>query len=332
MAGWLHQRKSRLTFGRIICSLEELIYRLVIVPLVAFLPAPFAYGLARLRGNWRYWLDAGMRKQIECNLEAVLGTKLSKAERICVARDFIRRQSCQVMDVMRIGGKGDALARLVEIRGMEYIKAALADGKGAVICSAHYGSYNSCFSLLGAYGFPVTVVGDWVFKTDPTMPPLHRLFWRLSGLEKRLTRHRRRPNIEPREGTVEAAIQMVEILRSNEVLAVPIDVPVASEDRTRAVSVDFLGQQILFLPGSVSIAQMTTSPVLALVVHRSADWQHQIVEISPPVPMDGTIEAAFKRCVALVEAPIYQNPAFWDFWRSASSLVDLGLLPTRGQF
>src|SRR5579863_10158661 len=104
---------------------------------------------------------------------------------------------------------------------------------------------------------------------------------------------------------------MAEILRANEVITIAIDVPVSNEDRAHAVPVDFLGRQILLLPGSVSIAQHTGSPVLVSVVHRSQDWRHQVLEITP-VPLESDTETTFKRCVAMVEAPIRDNLAFWD--------------------
>lgn len=325
MAVSLTKRKSRFTLEWIACSCEELLYRLVIAPLAAFMPAPLAYGLACLRGDWRYRLDTARRRQIISNLEGLFGEELSQAERTRVARDFFRQKSCQAIDGMRLAGKGRALARLVEIRGLEHIEAALTAGKGAVLCDAHYGSIYSCSSLLGTYGFPITAVGN--MRPNLIMSLLGRLpFWRLS-IAKRTPRHLHRPNIEPRKGQVEAAIRMAEILRANEVICIAIDVPVSHEDRAHAVPVNFLGRQILLLPGSVNIAQHTGSLVLVSVVHRSKDWRHQVLEISP-VPLDSDIETTFKRCVAMVEAPIRHNLAFWDGCVNTQSLVELGLLST----
>ena len=139
----------------------------------------------------------------------------------------------------------------------------------------------------------------------------------------------RRPNIDPLKGQVEAAIRMAEILRANEVIAIAIDVPVSREDRAHAVQVDFLGRQIPLLPGSVSIAQHTGSPVLVMVVRRLPDWRHQVIEISP-VPLDGDIEVAFKRCVAILEAPIRENPALWTQWQGTRP-AEFGLLSVEGQ-
>jgi KDO2-lipid IV(A) lauroyltransferase len=311
-------------------NLEELLYRLVIVPLVAFLPAPLAYGVARLRGNWYYQLNASKREEIIHNLEGVFGNQMSQAERKQVARDYFRRRSCEAIDVMRLAGNGRALARLVKIQGLEHIEAAQAAGKGAIICSAHFGSYNSCFSLLGVRGFSVTGVGDWRSNSDPGLSPLQRFLWRLIQ-QIPLARHRRRPNIEPEKDRYGTAMHMVEVLRSNELITMAIETPVAPEDCQRAVPVDFLGRQMLLLPGSVGVAKITGSPVLLLVVHRLQDWRHQVVEISPPVSLDGDTVTVLKRFIKILEAPVRQNLAYWDWLANTQNLVDLGLLPAQMQ-
>jgi len=308
-----------------IVDFEEFLYRLVLVPLVAFLPARLAYGLALLRGEWRYRLDTSKRTQLMRNLEMVLGDNYNRDERMRLVRDFFRRKSCEAIDVMRLGGRGQALMRLVEIRGLEHVAAALDAGKGAIICSMHFGSFNSAFSLIGASGFPVTVVGDWR-STLVRMSPLQRALWRLVH-ETRLERHRRRPNIEQAREGVGTAMHMTEVLQSNELIAMAIESPLSPQERARSIPVDFLGRQMLLLPGSVNVARLTGSAVLVLVMHRLADWRHQVLEISPPVPLDRGDEASIKCCMQMLEASIRQNPAYWDWWVNAGDLVALGLLP-----
>ena len=337
----------------IMLNLEELFYRFFIVPLVAFLPAQWAYGVSCLRADWRYRHDALMRERILHNLKEFFGSRLSGEEYACITRIFFRRRSCELIDAMRLAGSGQALARLVEIRGLQHIEAALASGKGAMLCSGHFGSFNVAFSLLGVCGFPITAVGNWRSTEYPSMSKVKRFFWRLS-FKNKVVRHRRRPNIEPMKERLRSAIRIAEVLRSNELIAIPIDAPytfaqprtmpissnelIASPidaaalpaDRSRTVRVDFLGRQILLMPGSVKIAQLTGSAVLVAVVHRSADWRHQVLEISPPVPLDGDAMTVLKRCVKMLEGPIDQNPAYWDWWGDRQDLVDLGLLPIQG--
>jgi lauroyl/myristoyl acyltransferase len=62
-------------------------------------------------------------------------------------------------------------------------------------------------------------------------------------------------------------------------------------------------------------------------VIRSADYRHQVVEISPPLSLEGEPQEAFARCVAAMEATIRINPAQWHHWNEAEILADLGLIP-----
>ncbi len=243
-----------------------------------------------------------------------------------MTRDFFRLHSCAPVDVTRLAGKGRALTRLVEIRGREHIEAALAAGKGAILCSAHFGNFNCAMSLIGAHGFPITVIGRWASNTvDNSRSPIGRLLSRLV-FQKAIARYRRRPNIEPL-GQIELAFEVATILRQNELVGIAIDAPLRlPADRARGVTVDFLKGQALLLPGATSIAQLTKAPLLMMFLRRSADWRHQVLEISPPISMDGDALTAFKRCLAVVEAAILQNPAHWTFW-NFSDLVALGLLP-----
>lgn len=289
---------------------------------MAFLPAPLAYILACLLGDWKYRRATNAREAIMLGLKEVLGDQLNPAERAQVTRKYFRLRHCEAIDKTRLAGRGRALARLVEVRGLEHIETALAAGKGAIIATLHVGSYDSCFSLIGAYGFPITVIGRVQSKFDR---PIERFFFQ-RFIRKPLKRHRHRPNIEPR-GQFDTAFQAAAILRKNELIGICLDAIVLPANRKHAVSIDFLNKQALLLPGAITIAQLTGAPVLMTFMRRAIDWRHQVLEISPPVPLDGDTLTNFRRFLAEGEAAIRQDPASWVYWHSPHDLVRLGLLP-----
>ena len=226
---------------------------------------------------------------------------------------------------MRLRGRAGSLERLVEIRGREHLDAALADGKGALLCSAHFGSYNPAFSLLHVSGSPVTNIGRWWWNYPPGGSRAVRRMWDFI-YARRVLRHRQRPNIEPWPGRVQVAAQAAAALRDNEVVTICSEAPPLDVERARTVAMPFLGHQAGLLPGVVTLARLTGAPVLTAFVHRCADYRHQVLEISPPVPMDGDTPTAFGRCVAAIDAAIRANPAEWDFWFEPNDLASLGLL------
>src|ERR1700744_3130608 len=192
--------------GRLLCQVEIVAYYLAVAPLLALLPVRLAYRAACLRGDWTYRCWPRKRDEVLRNLRLVLGEEFSADEAERVARDIFRIRSCEVIDLMLLRGRAQALRRLVEIRGREHLDAALAGGKGAILCSAHFGSYLCAFSLLGASGFPVTSIGRWQHNYTAGPSSAERRFWDLVHA-RRLRRPRHRPNIEPWAGRVAVAAQ-----------------------------------------------------------------------------------------------------------------------------
>jgi KDO2-lipid IV(A) lauroyltransferase len=319
---------------RLLRSVEGAAYWAAVAPALACLPASLGYRVARWRGDWEFRSRQRKRAELMRNMGELLGGELGQetAAQDAAAeltRSWFRFASCEAIDVMRLRGRGRALRRLIEIRGREHLDSALAAGQGAILCSAHFGSYDCAFSLLGASGFPVTTIGRWQHNYTAGMSAAERRFWDLV-YARRMRRHRHRPNIEPWIGRIGAAAQAAAVLRANEVLTIAIDAPPLSSDLARTVEVPFLGRKARLLPGAVALARLTGAPLLMCFMYRTADYRHQVLEISAPVELSpGDDEAtAFARCAAKVGAAIERSPAHWAYWASRADLVGLGLIPS----
>src|SRR5262245_29411684 len=128
---------------------EGVAYWAVGAQVLAWLPAALGYRVPCWRGASLVRGQATKRTALARNLRQVLGTELSEAAALRLAREWFRLASCEAVDVMRMRGRARSLRRLVTISGREHLEAALAAGKGAIVCSAHFGSYDCGFSLLG---------------------------------------------------------------------------------------------------------------------------------------------------------------------------------------
>jgi KDO2-lipid IV(A) lauroyltransferase len=311
--------------GKLLRYLEGGAYWVAVAPVLARLPAALGYRIACWRGDLLFRCQAGKRTEVARNIRLVLGNDLSPAAAQQVTRDWFRFASCQVIDIKRLRHSAQPLRRLVEIHGREHLEAALTAGKGAILCSAHFGSHRSGFSLLHASGFPLTSIGRRAIRrTDHS--PAERRFWDLAYRPVR--RYRQRSAIEPLPGRIQVAALAAAALRNNEVVTVSIDAPPVDGDRARAIEVPFLDGHARLLPGAVTLAQLTGAPLLMGFLYRSADYRHQVLEISPPVPVEGETVRAFGRCVAAMDAAIRTSPAHWAYWANADDLASLGLLQT----
>src|SRR3984885_1870514 len=289
--------------ARLLRNAEAVAYWGVVAPVLARMPAALGYRIACWRGDRLYRSHVAKRANTERQLRLFLG------------------------ELGRVAARHRArpLRRLVKIEGREHLEAALAGGKGAILCCAHFGSYNSALSVLHTSGVPVTTIGRWQHKYTAGMSAFERRFWDWV-VARRVRRHRQRPMIEPWPGRVEVAALAASALRANEVVTISIDAPPLDSDKARAVDVRFLGHQARLMPGIVTLARLTGAPVLMCSVYRSADYRHQVLEISDPVPMAGDTATAFGRCVAGVSAAIRRSPASWVYWPSPLDLDNLGML------
>lgn len=308
---------------------ETVAYWAAVAPALACLPSGFGYRVACWRGDWLFRSSVEKQTRLAVNLRLVLGNELSPAEIQQLTREWFRLASCEVVDLKRLRHGARPIKRLVEIRGREHLEAALAAGKGAILCGGHFGSFIAGFSVLHASGFPVTTIGRWHHKYIAGMSSVERWFWECV-YAKPVRRHQQRPNIEPWPGRLEVAVLAAAALGANEVVTISMDAAPLGSDRARSIKIPFLGRQALMMPGVVTLAQVTGAPVLMGFLYRTADYRHQVFEISAPVPMEGETAAALERCAAELSAAIRKSPAHWSRWHSTGSLADLGLIQPPG--
>ena len=311
--------------ARFLRSLEAATYWTAGAPALASLPAALGYRIACWRGDWLFRCHAEKRTEVVRNLGLVLGDELSPAAVQQVTREWFRLASCEAVDVKRLRHSARPLRRLVEIRGREHLEAALAAGNGAILCTGHFGSLLSGFSVLHASGFPITTIGRWHHNYTPGLSFARWWLWD-RVYARPVRRHRQRPNIEPWPGRIEIAAMAAEAIRANEVVTICSDTPPLGSDWARTVEVPFLGRRVGLLPGVVALAQVTGAPLLMGFLHRTADYRHQVWEISAPVPVEGETATAFEHCAAELSATILRSPAHWGFWDSTGTLADLGLI------
>ena len=162
---------------RLLRTVKRAAYLAVVAPAVGRLPATLSYRMACWRGDWHFRYQARKRTEMARNLRLVLGDELSPAAAQRVTREWFRLGSCGAVDLMRLRRGTRPLRRLVEIRGREHLEAALAKGKGAILCSAHFRAYDSGFSVLHASGFPVTCIGRRSHNYDAGLSSAERWLW-----------------------------------------------------------------------------------------------------------------------------------------------------------
>lgn len=303
-------------------DLRDGLYSIFVVPVVPALPAKVVYGLAVIYADLRAAIDRSGVREAELCMQRVLGPDPGGGGWAEQARDYLRNKVCLKVDALRLAGDGGRLAKRVEVRGKEHLDKALAGGRGAVLCSGHFGSIRACAGLLGVLGYPVTLIANWTFSPGPTQKDSQRkvLTWKpirshLQG-ENLLTMTRRGANVR-------VALQAASVIRHGQFILTTVDTPGVARMRREATTVEFLGGSPRTLPGPAEIAKFAGAPMLSAFLYRSNGWSRLVLEI---LPVESAGNAAIQECMTKLDALIRAHPGQWELW-DMRKLVSLGLFP-----
>ncbi len=305
-----------------LAGFRNAVYLRVVAPLVAVSPAWLAYGLALVYADTRRSLDRARYREVSLCLEHVMGGRMSSRALEETARDYFRNRACIRVDAMRLVGDGHNLTRLVTFHGEESIREALASGKGAVLCSAHYGSVRACGALLGARGFPVTMITAWSLGEYRPKGMRRQRMYQFAW--KPLEHHMRKP-LDIRVARIGIAVAASGILRRDELVFTLLDTA-APHGNQNAVTLDLLGGKTRVLPGPAVIAQLSGAPLFMVFLHRAESWRHLVLEIGPRIGVSGDTTSAIRECMSEVERRVEQRPSEWEMW-TMRRLFHIGLFP-----
>lgn len=264
---------------------------------VAGLPLPWAAAWAR---HWG-WLLAHVvrlrRGYVLATLVRCFPEKPERERRALYAA-MLRHQALNLMELMRFaGGKDAELGALIEVRGEEIVKNALARGRGVLILVAHFGNYDlmgMCAAKL--FGYPLTVITKTLKNAQ-----LNALWWemrRQAGVTEVPARKAYRP--------------CVRALKQNELVAFMLD---QNRPPPLGVMVDFFGQPAGTTPGLALMSAQTQAPVVPAFMRRTPGGRH-VLEVRPLLepPPDHKADTLLAHTAAytkVIEEEIRRYPDQW---------------------
>ncbi|HEV8310320.1 MAG TPA: lysophospholipid acyltransferase family protein [Methylomirabilota bacterium] len=262
-------------------------------------PGAGAWLGARL-GDVAYWALPGRRRVALANLALAFGPSLTDRDRRAVARASFRHFGVTAMECCRLffGPPGAMLSRL-RVEGIEHIKAALAEGRGAFYLGAHFGNWE----LLGAAhmltGFP---------PMNVVIRPLDNPF-----LDALVARGRER--VQLRLIPKRAAVKGVQAaLARGECVGIMLD----QNAGRQGVFVPFFGHLASTSRSLAVLALKTGVPVVPAFIHRLADGDHQVT-VEPALPLvrtgrhDRDVELNTACFTETIERHVRAHPEQW-FW------------------
>jgi KDO2-lipid IV(A) lauroyltransferase len=197
----------------------------------------------------------------------------------------------------------------VSFEGLERVDKALAQGKGIVAVTAHFGNFPLMMLAFAHRRYKVSCV------IRPT---------RDEKMERFLHRKRAQAGLrtvyaKPRR---EAVMESLSALRNNEILFVPLDQNFGSEG---GIYVDFFGRKAATATGPVVFANRTKAPIIPMFIVHEDNGRHRIIIEEPIILEQGkdeqdTLYINTSRITQLIEAYIRRYPYEWAWmhrrWKS----------------
>lgn len=281
---------------------NTLLYGLVVGLLqgLACLPTRLAYWLGARLGDVAYGLLAGRRRVVLANLATAFGTDTTAAERQQMAHAAFRTLGYHLVDFSHVWRlTRQRFTQMCAIEGLEHIITLLQRGKGLLILSAHFGSWELSPAIALCVETPLHVI---VRPLDN--PALQRV---AEAYRLRCGYH-----TIPRRT---ALVDCVQALRRGEIVAALID---QSSLRQESVEVEFFGTKAYTSRGPALLALRTGCPVISGFLIRTGQGQHRLV-FSAEIPVHRTGHVAqdilenTQRFTQVIEDQVRRYPDHW-FW------------------
>lgn len=261
------------------------------------LPPKAGYWTARRVGSLIYTLSPQFRRTLTHNIRHVLGPDADEEQVQTLVRQACVNIAKGHYDLFRLSRLStDEIHEMTQIEGREHFERALAQGKGVIVVSAHFGNVDVLGQLPLAYGVPVTG------PVEHVQP--ERLFQYTLKL-----RQSHGVRLIPSDGPL---MEVFRALRRGEIVALPSDRDIA--DNTREV--DFFGSPARLPDGPVRLALRTRAVLLPAFGLRLPDNSF-LVRIEPPLELPHTgdreadVAAGMEMVIEVLERYISRNPEQW---------------------
>jgi len=239
------------------------------------------------------------RRLVERTLQRVLGP-MDGAERRRRSRLAFVSAATYWLDTFRLWHLDPTdIADSIDPEGMELLVGALEHGRGVVIVTPHFGSWDLGGAWLASQGFAVVAVME---RLEP--PKLREWFVEV----------RRRVGVEVIVRGPDVWARLADALAANEVVVL-----VADRDlRGRGIPVEFFGERTTLPKGPEELARRCGAPVLAVAFYDEVDGVHPAIGrsvVAPGAPIDPRPGSVTRELAGVLEELISVAPEQWHLFQ-----------------
>ena len=263
---------------------------------VSRLPRRMSLIIGGWLGTLAFWFASQQRRLASEHLRCSLQLSDEQSVR-AIAKQCFQNLGKTVVEFMRFPRLDkQQIRQYVKLEGVEHVKQALAQGKGAIILTGHFGNWELLAASISATVAPLTPI-----VRELRSPRLNAL----------VSRYREKAGYATidRDTGIRHALRC---LKRNELLGIVADVDTA----VSGVFVDFFGRRAYTPYSPVAIAMKTGAVILPSFIIRQPDGSHRAI-IEPPLALKRTnvkekdLVINTQRFTKIIESYIREYPAQW---------------------
>jgi KDO2-lipid IV(A) lauroyltransferase len=266
---------------------------------VRVLPTRIAYRIADRCGDLVYTLFPTYRHNVGSNVAQVLGAGASGELIRTTARQVFRNGARNFVDLLHVPHtSAEGLRASVDVseESWRHLDQVVADGRGGIIVTAHFGAFDYVGQIFWANGYPLTSL---VTRTVPEF-----IYTGVTYLRE--SRGARLEQVTP--GGLR---RVLTALKRGELIGILAD----RDFFQNGLPVTFFGKETTLPPGPVRMARDTGAPIVASF-NRRLKHGHQLVLCEPfyvekTEDAEEDIRCALQRLAAMFERAIHESPEQW---------------------
>jgi lauroyl/myristoyl acyltransferase len=257
-------------------------------------------------GELRFRFGWVARRRMVRELAALVGTTASDPRVRAQMREAFRSNDAAVLEILKMLDSPQDQAMLlsqVEVEGVDLLRTALAEGRGAILLATHAGNAALLAVRLVDAGIPLSMVYRESRMMDAGLFERGLAFYGVEG-------------ILATEG-IRAYGRMLSALRAHRVVFVMADQ--GTKKARDGIVMRFLGKDMPMPAGPAQLARHARAPVLPVATTGATPrWRFEIL---PPVARQtgASLEADVEALLRVCEGLILRNPQWWSWhhrrWR-----------------
>ena len=264
---------------------------------LACLPRPVKLLLGRGLGRIAWLATPQWRKQLAIdNAQAAL--QVTRNQAAAIAKASVVRFGPMILEVLGFTAlTKEKMERIVRWEGREHMDAAMAEGKGVVMATAHFGNWEMLAAVMGLSGYPSVAVGRK--QNNPAMDQLIRDLRNAVGVQ-----------VTYKTGVLE----MARMLGQGRAVGLLMD----QDAGTDGLATYFFNKASYVPQGPAALARMKQAPIVPCVIIDQPDGTYvmkcwPILRVARSADKEHDIRDMTEQLVRWLEETITNRPDLW-FW------------------